>query len=283
MHSQVFDIRGRFSLGVNHVERNPRNETLVLKLSTRSLVTPSGALEFPAYVPVTTFGEKYPLDRLIQPYLPRIAPAVMVSYHYARQMKARPSLPVMIDSGGFAAIFEGSKVRKENDLGLLTVNLGEEPEELTPWEVLDFQEEVADIAFTLDFPIPPDLDTEEAELRHELTIVNALWAAENRRRSEMCLFACLQGWDVDSFRDCARAYVGRDFDGVALGGMVPRSRDRNFVLACVEAVRAELPEIPLHVFGLGHPKFLADLFAAGVDSVDSSSYVKAAVDGISWL
>ena len=44
----------------------------------KALETPSGTIRFPAYIPVTTFGEKYPLDRLIQPYLPRLAPAVMV-------------------------------------------------------------------------------------------------------------------------------------------------------------------------------------------------------------
>lgn len=76
-------------------------------MNTKSLTTPSGTIRFPAYVPVTTFGGKYPLDALIQPYLPRLAQVVMVSHHYALQMKERPRLPLMIDSGGFAALFEG--------------------------------------------------------------------------------------------------------------------------------------------------------------------------------
>jgi tRNA-guanine family transglycosylase len=251
-------------------------------MNTKSLTTPSGTIRYPAYVPVTTFGGKYPLDALIQPYLPRLAQCVMVSHHYALQMKERPRLPLMIDSGGFAALFEGSRILDERDLGVLEVNLGETPFLLTPWDVLEFQEQHADIAFTLDFPIPPGLDSDEATKRQRLTIANALWALHNRRRRGMRLFACIQGWDVKSIAACAQAYAGQEFDGVALGGMVPRARDRELVLACVRAVREEIPDLPLHVFGLGHPEFLVELFAAGVDSVDSSSYVKAAADGQQW-
>ena len=250
--------------------------------SPRILETPSGIIRFPAYIPVTTFGGKYPLDALIQPYLPRLAQAVMVSHYYALQMKERPRVPMMIDSGGFAALFDGSRILKEMGLGVLEINLGESPERLTPWDVLEFQERHADIAFTLDFPIPPNLEPKEAKRRQKLTIDNALWAIRNRRRKEMRLFACIQGWDVKSMSGCAQAYSDKGFDGIALGGMVPRARNRDFVLDCVQSVRNEIPDLPLHVFGLGHPDFLTDLFAAGVDSVDSSSYVKAAADGQQW-
>ncbi|MGZ0710095.1 tRNA-guanine transglycosylase [Coraliomargarita sp. W4R53] len=252
-------------------------------MTIRELKTPSGTLSFPTYVPVTTFGSKYPLDGLIQPYLPRLSQAVMVSHHYAKQMEERPRLPMMIDSGGFATLFEGSRILVKKGLGVLEVNLGDTPELLTPQDVLEFQEEHADIAFTLDFPIPPGLNIREAKRRQKLTIANALWALDNRRRDEMCLFACITGWDVDSIAQCARAYADKGFDGVALGGMVPRAKDREFVLSCVKAVRAEIPDLPLHVFGLGHPDFLQALLDAGVDSVDSSSFVKAAADGKSWF
>jgi helicase len=251
-------------------------------MNSKLLNTPSGIIRFPAYIPVTTFGGKYPLDALIQPYFPRLSQAVMVSHHYARQMKERPRLPLMIDSGGFAALFEGSRILEHDGLGTLEINLGETPELLTPWDVLEFQEQHADIAFTLDFPIPPGLDDDEARLRQRLTVSNALWAIRNRRRKEIKLFACIQGWDVKTISDCAKSYADQGFDGVALGGMVPRARDRDFVIECVHAVRKEISDLPLHVFGLGHPDFLSELYSAGVDSVDSSSYVKAAADGVQW-
>ncbi len=252
-------------------------------MNTKTLTTPSGTIKFPAYIPVTTFGGKYPLDSLIQPYLPRLAQALMISHYYAKQMIERPRLPLLIDSGGFAALFEGSRILKQRNLGVLEINLGESPELLTPWDVLDFQEQHADIAFTLDFPIPPNLEMKEARKRQKFTIANALWALDNRRRKEMCLYACIQSWDAKSAGICARAMAEKNFDGFAIGGLVPRARNWDLVSEIVQAVRSEIGDRPLHVFGLGKPETTTRLFELGVDSVDSSSYVKAAADGVSWV
>jgi len=251
---------------------------------TKVLKTPGGSIPLPAYIPVTTFGRKYPLDGLIRPYLPRLAKAVMVSWHYAKQMEERPRLTLLVDSGGFAALFEGNRVVEEGNLGVLHVyqKEGDTMEVIRPRDVLDFQEKVADIAFTLDFPIPPNLDKDEAELRKRLTIANALWAADNRRRKEMLLYGCIQAWDAESAREVAIAYSKASFDGVAIGGLVPRSRDRKLLESIIRSVREVLPDIPLHAFGLGKPDLTDWLFRIGVDSVDSSSYVKMAAAGKLW-
>ncbi len=255
-----------------------------MNTDARVLKTPNGVIPFPAYIPVTTFGKKYPLDGLIRPYLPRLASAVMVSWHYAQQMEERPRLPLLVDSGGFAALFEGSRVEEDGGLGVLYVPKGdsEEVAPIHPKGVLDFQEKIADVAFTLDFPIPPKLETKEAKRRHRLTIANALWTIENRRRTEMPLYACLQAWDAASARRAVRAYVGLGFDGVAIGGLVPRAKDRAYIESIIRAVRDVIPDLPLHVFGLGKPDLTDWLFTLGVDSVDSSSYVKMAADGRLW-
>lgn len=253
-----------------------------MKTESRTLSTRSGVIQFPAYIPVTTFGGKYPLDALLQPYLPRLSQAVMVSYHYAKQMKQRPRLPLLIDSGGFAALFDGSEVFEERGLGHLRIRTGEESEVLTPRAVLDFQEEHADVAFTLDFPIPPKLEKAEAKRRQSLTIANAVWAIQNRRRHDLRLFACVQAWDVESASRCASELARHPFDGFAIGGLVPRARDLELVLAIVAAVHEQIGDRPLHVFGLGKPETTRLLFERGVDSVDSSAYVKLAADGRSW-
>jgi helicase len=250
--------------------------------TTRSLATPSGRIEFPAYIPVTTFGDRYPLDKLIQPYLPRLAKAVMVSLHYAKQMKQRPRLPMLIDSGGFAALFEGSVIHEENNLGILETNLNAQQERLNPLEVLEFQEEHADVAFTLDFPIPPGTEAYEAHRRRDLSMANAIWAIENRRRKEMRLYACIQAWDESSAAKCAAELAKKPFDGFAIGGLVPRARSKELIESIVSAVLTEIDGRPLHVFGLGKPETTQTLFSMGVDSVDSSSYVKLAADGKSW-
>lgn len=248
----------------------------------RSLTTRSGVLPYPAYIPVTTFGKKYPLDDLVRPFLPRLAPAVMVSHYYARQAKERLGVPMLVDSGGFASLFEWASIEEQAGLGVIRIQRAEEAETITPESVLTFQEEVADVAFTLDFPIPPGRVEHEGARRMQLTIANAHWAIRNRRRRDMPLFACVQGWDVESFRRCAEAYVDQPFDGIAIGGLVPRVRDRELVEAVVKAVREVIPTKPLHVFGLGQPHLVKRLFELGVDSVDSSAYVKLAADGQGW-
>lgn len=248
----------------------------------RTLQTRAGCINFPAYIPVTTFGKKYPLDDLIRPFLPRLAPAIMVSHHYAKQSKERSSIPMLVDSGGFASLFKWSSVEEQAGLGVIKLQVEMETETITPEGVLSFQEEIADVAFTLDFPIPPARAEEEGEHRMRLTIANAHWALHNRRRRDLPLYACIQGWDVESYRRCAQAYAGKDFEGIAIGGLVPRMHDRSLVEGIVKAVRETIPDKPLHVFGLGQPGLVKRLFELNVDSVDSSAYVKLAADGKGW-
>jgi tRNA-guanine family transglycosylase len=254
----------------------------MINTENRQLITRRGAIPLPAYIPVTTFGKKYPLDDLVRPYLPRLASAVMVSYHYARQQTQPFRLPMLVDSGGFVSLFERAKVIQDNGLGCIHVSTDAGTEVLAPSEILQFQEERADVAFTLDFPIPPTMESEEAKRRLALTIANAHWALANRRRRDLPLFACIQGWDLDSYLACAKNYLGAKFDGLALGGMVPRMRDKDFVLDLVTRIKTMHPELPLHVFGLGQPELVASLIERGADSVDSSAYVKLAAEGRLW-
>ena len=41
--------------------------------------------------------------------------------------------------------------------------------------------------------------------------------------------------------------------------------------------------MPIHVLGMGKPELLSLVFGIGADLCDSSSYVKPAADGRSWL
>ena len=64
------------------------------------------------------------------------------------------------------------------------------------------------------------------------------------------------------------------FDGFALGGMVPRSRNPELIIEIVYAIRQIESQRPVHVFGIGNPKLLSLLKSAGVDSTDSSSLLR---------
>lgn len=253
-----------------------------MKNQPRMLQTRGGTIHFPAYIPVTTFGNKYPLDNLIRPYLPRLSQAMMVSFHYARQINESARLPLFVDSGGFASLFENSNVSAKKGLGVLHTNIDGKKETIHPNDVLELQERIADVAFTLDFPIPPGTDLKEAQKRQRLTIANAHWTLANRRRKDLRLYAVVQAWDAESAKSCAKEYKNAGFDGIAIGGLVPRSRNMDIVISIAEAVKNEIGDLPLHVFGLGKPEIVEKLFELGVDSIDSSSYVKMAADGKLW-
>lgn len=242
----------------------------------RTLATLHGVIAFPCFMPVTTFGAKYPLDEVLRPYLPRFAPALMASHFHAQGLKKkdRPPHPLFIDSGGFASLFEGTEIQ---ELGELACMRTKEGSELHPAAVLNFQEENADIGATLDFLISPTMPIEEAQRRQALTIKNALWAARHRANGDMCLFASLQAWDRESALRITEELAEYDFDGFTLGGMVPRVRDPNVIFEIVDAIREVDATRPLHVFGIGSPGLLRTLFERGVDSTDSSSFLQQTV------
>ncbi|MEZ9540312.1 tRNA-guanine transglycosylase [Shewanella sp. 10N.286.51.B8] len=253
-------------------------------MAITSISTANGEVRFPNFSPVTTFGDKYPLDRLLRPYLPKLSQSVMVSHYYAQFMKLdeRPKCPLLIDSGGFAALFSNTRIRKIKGLGTLIIESEDKTETLTPEKVLRFQESIADIAFTLDFPIPPKTLLREAKRRQALTIANALWALENRTNSSMKLFACIQAWDEQSAKTNALAYKAKGFDGIAIGGLVPRIRNREIVEKIVKSVRETVPDLPIHIFGIGKPETIRWLIELGANSFDTSSYVQSAASGNCW-
>ena len=242
---------------------------------TASLGTMHGALRFPTFMPVTTYGDKYPLDRMVQPYLKRTSQCLMVSHYYAQSMKKRPNMPLFIDSGGFAGLFEGSEIVDCGEYACIRTKDGDE---IDPLDVLHFQIKNADIGATLDFIIPPGTEPAECAHRQELTIKNALYAQKHNIVGHLVLYASLQCWDEASARRCARGYADAGFDGIAIGGMVPRAQDKEYIKNTVRAVREEAPDCAIHVFGCGNVELIPELIAAGADSFDSSSYVRNAVD-----
>lgn len=254
----------------------------------RMLQTRRGPITLPTFFPVTTFGDTYPLDRLIRPYLPRLTQGVLVSHHYAKPLRERPAdrpaQPMFIDSGGFALLFEGSRWETRGETSVIITTSGDT---ITPQEVLQQQMDLAEIGATVDLPIPPGTEPAEAIRRRDATLANAAWALRNNQRPDLLLYASLQCWDAASAVESARAYAGmtcgeRRFAGIAIGGLVPRVRDQTYLESVVKGVRAAW-DGPIHVFGLGGPEMIRKLVAWGADSTDSTSYVKSAADGRSLV
>jgi tRNA-guanine family transglycosylase len=242
--------------------------------SIKSLTVAGGILRFPTFLPVTTFGGRYPLDTIARPYLQEIFPAIMVSHFYALPMKERLPQPTFVDSGGFASLFDGSTIVDLGDRSGIQTEGGTITD---PAQVLELQRERADIGATLDFIVSPDMDEAEATIRQDLTIRNALWALQRWEGDDSFhLFASLQAWDSLSATRIVDQLAEHPFTGFALGGMVPRVRNPQVIFEIVAAIRRIDSERPLHVFGVGNPSLVKALFDQGVDSTDSSSYVKYA-------
>ncbi len=241
----------------------------------KELKTKHGIISFPTFMPVTTFGDKYPLDKMVQPYLKRTSQCLMVSYYYAKQMKKRPNMPIFIDSGGFAGLFEGSEIVDNGEYACIRTKDGEE---LNPSDILNYQIKNADIGATLDFIIPPGLSKAECVRRQDLTIKNALYTLKHNKDKDLILFASLQCWDEESAHHCAKVYANAGFIGIAIGGMVPRAKDKEYIKNTVRAVREAAPDCIVHVFGCGNESLISQLIEAGADSFDSSSYIRNAID-----
>lgn len=242
---------------------------------TGEITTKHGMIHLPTFMPVTTFGDKYPLDKMVQPYLKRMSDCLMVSHFYAQQMKKRPEMPIFIDSGGFASLFEGSEIVEHEEYACIKTKEGDE---INPVDVLQFQMKHADLGATLDFIIPPGTEESEALSRQKLTIQNALFVKKQAQKDEFMLYASLQCWDEQSARHCARIYAEAGFEGIAIGGMVPHAKEPEYIKSTVRAVREEAPHCAIHVFGCGNIELIPSLIELGADSFDSSSYARAAVD-----
>lgn len=164
-----------------------------------------------------------------------------------------------IDSGGF-----------QNRISNLTID---------PIEVLRTQESIgADIATTLDIPVLPQDNTltqKHAEILRTC-VKNALITLRNREREDMLIYACIQGGDIQAMLNMIDYLQRRgQFDGFAIGGLVPKRSNFRQVVDIIWAIRKRIGNTPLHVFGLGGPSYIPLLVYLGVDTFDSSSYLRA--------
>jgi len=80
-----------------------------------------------------------------------------------------------------------------------------------------------------------------------------------------------------------RDRVHREFDGVALGSLVPLKDNKGKLITAVSDCREVLSdwgfeELPLHVLGISSSA-IPLLAAVGADTFDSSSYIHSAING----
>jgi 7-cyano-7-deazaguanine tRNA-ribosyltransferase len=239
------------------------------------LVTPHGAIETPALLPVVHPDlERQPVSPAEMRKRLGVGAVITSSYIIWRTPPLRALAesegvhrlirfdgPVMTDSGAFQQHAYGS------------IEVGDE-------EILAFQERIgSDIATVLDVFTEPESSHDEAAQ----ALATTLERAHKARAERSGLLAVpVQGGRHPDLRALSGQEASALGDVLAVGGVVPLMERYRFteLAEILSAARPTLtPAAPVHLFGTGHPMTFAFAALFGVDLFDSSAYHKFARRG----
>jgi len=246
------------------------------------LATPHGDVETPVFMPVGTAGA---VKAVLHRDLREIGARILLANAYHLMLRpgdARVAAlgglhsftgwdgPFLTDSGGYQ-VFSLAALRRVDEEGVrFRSHLDGSALMLSPERSMEVQQNLgADIAMAFD-ECPPGEATREVVA--EATGRTTRWARRSRdahRRDDQWLFGIVQGGvHLDLREESARALVGLDFPGYAVGGLsVGEAKpDRERVLDHVEAL---LPaDKPRYLMGVGTPEDIVDAVARGIDMFD---------------
>jgi len=249
------------------------------------LVTPHGAVQTPAFMPVGTqatvkglspadvratgaeivLGNTYHL--MLRPGAERIA--ALGGLHAFMQWP----LPILTDSGGFQ-VMSLTALRKLEEHGVtFRSHLDGAMVELTPERAIEVQALLgADISMQLDECLGLPARREEIERAMQLSLrwgERSKRAFESRARDGHALFGIVQGGDDIVLRQqSARALADVGFDGYAIGGLAV-GEPQEVMLAIVADTVPLLPAAsPRYLMGVGTPDDLLGAVARGIDMFD---------------
>ncbi len=239
------------------------------------LETPHGPLETPALLPVV-----HP-DPARQAWKPkelaeRLGFRAVITSSYItwrtpplREVAERSGIHGLLDFDG--VVMTDSGAFQQHAYGSVEVG---------PEEILAFQETIgSDIATVLDRFTEPETPSAEAEEALRITLERA--RAARAARSGL-LAVPVQGGADPALRARAAREASPLADVLAVGGVVPLLEQYRFteLVRALAAARPDLaPEVPVHLFGAGHPMVFALAALFGVDLFDSSAYHKFARRG----
>lgn len=240
----------------------------------RTLETPHGELVTPTLFPVRNIGARSTDNT---PAYTDAIPELSTAMVNARAIRDREPLwerlqdgttlreelgvtdstVIFVDSGGYAF----------RDGGTADVN---------PRNTLETQRLIgADIFGTVDLPLSKDNHSEENQRRISQSLDWALEASDAHDGDEL-LIASVHGFDPETIRNSiAHLEANGSFDGYAVGSLVPMRNEYTRVSKLVLAARRATDK-HLHIYGLGGLVYQPLLLYLGVDSFDSSSFIRSA-------
>ena len=248
-------------------------------------VTPHGAVQTPAFMPVGTqatvkglypeavratgaeilLGNTYHL--MLRPGAERIA--ALGGLHAFMNWP----LPILTDSGGFQ-VMSLAGLRKLTEQGVtFRSHLDGTMYELTPERSIEIQALLGtDITMQLDECLKLPASTDEIKRAMQLSLrwaERSKRAFESRARGGYALFGIVQGGDDIALRqESARALADIGFHGYAIGGLAV-GEPQAVMLKVVEETTPVLPaDRPRYLMGVGTPHDMLEAVARGVDMFD---------------
>jgi queuine tRNA-ribosyltransferase len=260
------------------------------------LVTRRGIIDTPVFMPVGTQGSVKALDPR---ELREMGTQIILGNTY--HLYIRPGLeiiqaagglhefinwpgPILTDSGGFQ-VFSLAKIRKIKTHGVeFRSHLDGSLLFLGPKEAMEIQRALgSDIAMVFDDCPPHTSTAKEVRAAVDRTIRWARECREQPRAQGQAVFGIVQGGSHAAIREeCAKALVGMDFDGYAIGGVSVGEPEAEMMKA-IEFTIPFLPEHqPRYAMGLGTPAQLVELVARGVDMFDCVLPTRVARNGTAF-
>lgn len=173
-------------------------------------------------------------------------------------LRIEKNIPVLGDSGAFDYIAQDKPPYKTDELMQYYDNLG------------------FDYGVSLDHLIIPAFYHQKNE-RMKITIDNAREMMEIYKSGNYKFkpIGAVQGWDPDSYFECAKEIISMGYDYIALGGMV-RSQTKE-IIGVLKKLQPILPKgINLHLFGIARLNAIKEFSELGVTSIDSASPLRQA-------
>jgi tRNA-guanine family transglycosylase len=239
----------------------------------RKLDLPRGELDTPVLFPVRNIGKRSSDNT---PTYVGTIPEFSAAMINARSIRNRDPM--------WQRISNGVTLREEMDVPEDTIvfadsggfDFANEEVDTTPVKTLETQSQLdADILGTVDIPLSRDNRAAENQRRIDQSIEYALKASDHHDGDGL-LVASVHGYDPETIRNNIQ-YLEKngELDGYALGSMVPIRTDYKKVTKLILSAR-NATDKHLHVYGLGGLVYQPLLLYLGVDSFDSSAFIRSA-------
>jgi queuine tRNA-ribosyltransferase len=264
---------------------------------TGTIATPRGTIRTPAFMPVGTAATV----KAMHPEAVKALGADIVlanTYHLmlrpgAERIAELGGLhkfmnwpwPILTDSGGFQ-VMSLAKLRKLDENGVtFQSHIDGARHLLTPERSMQIQDLLgADIQMQFDECVRLPCSEEEAR---RAMLLSLRWAERSKaaftKVPGRALFGIVQGGASEALRlESARALVGLEFDGYALGGLAV-GEPQAIMLAMIDCALPELPWTkPRYLMGVGTPDDLVEAVRRGVDMFDCVMPTRAGRHGLAY-